>query len=218
MWLFISLVAVGFVAYHVHRRQLPSPRQVLAYLVAIYAVTAFWAGFHLAVTEDALGRHGQGVTGTLGEKISTTGEQATRTFGSRFPTPLILTDGDPLYDVLARMVATGAADSWAVDYNFPCDDAQPCRGRAFVSHTRWLQMRAGDAISVRYVKGSMGGARLSDQSQWPTAIARMAIGIALLAAAVLIAGTPRPRVLAERTGRRVSADSRRIRINLRKSA
>lgn len=191
MRFFISLLTLVLVAYHVRIRQMPSVRRVAAYVVAVGAISAFWAGFYIAACEDALGRYGRVVAGTVSEKVSTTGEQGTPTIGGKYASVIVTSEESQFYDIVARLVATGSADAWAIGYSYPCDSARPCSQRSFVSHQRWLQIRPGDRVNVRYVKGTIGGARLDDEPRWATAIARMAIGIALLAAAVLIGDAQR---------------------------
>ncbi len=195
MHLFLLSLAVVLAAYHLYKRQIPSVQRIVAYLIVVAALTASWAGLRLAITEHALGRYGRVVAGTLRERVSTTGEIGTRTVGV-LPAALIPSEANAFYEILERLIATGSAEAWAVTYDYPCGQTQRCEGRAVVSRARWLQMHAGDAVAVRYVQGRVAGARLDDDSQWATAIARMAIGTALFAAAVLFWGGAAPALTA----------------------
>ncbi len=189
MQVLIPLLALVLVAYHLWTRHIPSLRRVLAYVVAACAVVAFWTGLRVAIAEDALGRFGQVVVATVSEKTSTTGEQRTGVIPRIFSATAGAFEGTEFYDLIQRLIATRSIDAWAVTCTYPCQGARPCVARALVSHQRWLQMRTGDRVNVRYVTGPRGSARLEDESLWATAIARIAMGVALAAAAVLIAGT-----------------------------
>jgi hypothetical protein len=185
----LFILTLVLFAYYLRARSLPHPRHVIAYFLVLGAVASFSAGFSLAIQEDGLGRFGRVVTGTVRERFSTTGEQGTRTIGPRgYWVTIRSSDDYQFFDMIARWVATGTSDLWAIDYSYPCEIARPCWQRTAVPRHRWLQMRAGQPVSVRYVKGGFGGARLEDQPLWAPAIARMAIGVVLAAAAALAWG------------------------------
>ncbi len=189
MHLAFFLLTLVLLAYHLRSRQVPHPRHVVAYFLALGAISAFTAGFYLAVEEDALGRYGRVVPGTITNRYSTTGEQGTPTIGRGYRAFIRTSNENEFYDMLARLVATGSAHMWVVDYRYPCEAPRPCWERSVVSHQRWAQLRAGQTLNIRYVTGTFGGARLEDQPLWAAAIARMAIGVILAAAAALAWGT-----------------------------
>lgn len=191
MSFFASLLALVLLARHLRLyRRFPSLRQVVAYFVAVAGVSAFWTGFYLSVKEDARSRYGHLTSGTIVEKMSSTGEQGTRTIGWRHAV-IRTSKGTRYYEHLARQIITGSPLAWAVDYSYDCGRPQPCWGRDFVSRDAWMELRKGARVEVRHVPDGIGGQRLEQNPQWATAIVEMCIGgVVLLVACALFRFRP----------------------------
>jgi hypothetical protein len=186
---YTTLLTFVLGAYYIRIKRWPTRRQIAGYVVAVNAVAAGWSGFYLSMQEDARSRYGRVVPGSVSERISSTGELGTRTIGRWLgrrgapgydPLRIITSEGSRLHEVVARHIVTGSPSLWVIDYRYDCGRPQPCWGRDFVGHERWLRLQAGAAVNVRYVPDAVRGARLEDNPQWAVSTVELALG-ALLA-------------------------------------
>ena len=153
---------------------------------------AFLDGFMLGATEDSRARCGRVSSGVVVEKFSSSGAQGTRRIGRRggrnqqHTRPVVTANGFAFYEPLARLLVTGSAEAWVVDYQFPCAGGRTCLERDFVTKEQWLPLRAGSTVNVRQADWETTSSRIDGKSRWATACADLAIGTLLLAAAGLL--------------------------------
>jgi hypothetical protein len=192
--LIVHLVAVVVIAYQLSLRGRITVRGIVAFALAAGGVMAFLDGFMIGVAEDGRTRYGRVSSGAVVEKFSSSGAQGTRRIGSmggsdQQHTPSIVTgQGFAFYDRLARLIATGSAEAWAVDYRFPCGGGRTCFDRDLVTKEEWLRLRAGSTVNVRQADWETTTSRIDGHPRWATAFAGLGIGGLLLAAAGLVSG------------------------------
>jgi Protein of unknown function (DUF3592) len=192
--LIARLVAMVVVAYQLSIRGRITGRGIVAFGLAAGGVMAFLDGFTLAVTEENRARYGHVSSGVVVEKFSSSGAQGTRRIGRRggrdqqYTRPVVTAHGFAFYDRLSRLIVTGSADAWAVDYRFRCAAGPACLDRDFVSEEQWLPLRAGSQVNVRQSEGETVTSRIDGNPRWATACADLGIGGLLLAAAGLVSG------------------------------
>jgi hypothetical protein len=192
--LIVRLVAMVVVAYQLSSRGRITGRGIVAFGLAAGGVMAFVDGFMLAVTEESRARYGRVSSGVVVEKFSSSGAQGTRRIGRRdgrdqqHTRPVVTARGFAFYDPLARVIVTGSAEAWAVDYRFSCAGGRACGGRDFVTEEQWSSLRPGSTINVRQADWETTTSRIDGDPRWGTALADLGIGSLLLAAAGLVSG------------------------------
>ena len=130
--LIVRLVAMVVVAYQLSSRGRITGRGIVAFGLAAGGVMAFIDGFMLGVTEESRARYGRVSSGVVVEKFSSSGAQGTRRIGRRggrdqqHTRPVVTAHGFAFYDSLSRLIVTGSAEAWAVDYRFPCAGGRTC--------------------------------------------------------------------------------------------
>jgi hypothetical protein len=188
------LVAMVVVAYQLSSRGRITFRGVVAFGLAAAGVMAVLDGFMLGVREENRARYGRVSSGVVVEKFSSSGAQGTRRIGRRGgrdqarTQPVVTARGFAFYDPLARLIVTGSAEAWVVDYRFSCAGVRTCSGRDFVTEEQWVPLRAGSTVHVRQADSETTTARLDGNPRWATACADVGIGSLLLAAAGLVSG------------------------------
>ena len=182
------------VAYQLSSRGRITGRGIVAFGLAAGGVMAFLDGFTLAVTEESRARYGRVSSGVVVEKFSSSGAQGTRRIGrwggrdQEHTRPVVTANGFAFYDPLARLIVTGSAAAWAVDYRFRCAGGRTCSGRDFVTEEQWLPLRAGSTVNVRQGDWDTTTSRIDGHPRWATAVAELGIGSLLLTAAALTSG------------------------------
>lgn len=190
----VRLVAMVVVAYQLSSRGRITARGIVAFALAAGGVMAFLDGFTLAVTEESRARYGRVSSGVVVEKFSSSGAQGTRRIGTRGgrnqrrTLPVVTADGFAFYDVLARLIVTGSAEAWVVDYRFSCAGGRSCFERDFVTEEQWSPLGAGSTISVRQADWETTSSRIDGSPRWATASADLGIGSLLLVAAAVTSG------------------------------
>jgi len=188
----VRLVAMVVVAYQLSSRGRITGRGIVAFGLAAAGVMAFLDGFMLVVTEENRARYGRVSSGVVVEKFSSSGAQGTRRIGrhggrdQQRTQPVVTARGFAFYDSLARLIVTGSADAWAVDYRFPCAGGQTCSGRDLVTEEQWRPLRAGSTVNVRQADSETTTSRIDGSQRWATAFAGLGIGSVLLTAAGLV--------------------------------
>lgn len=175
-------------------RSMPLTGRGLTWLLIGMGLFAVVDGFTLAVVEEDQTRYGQVSSGVVVERLSSTGEDGTRTIGGPGSGATVRTpDFDP-YSVSVRWVTTGSASTFVVDYQYGCSiGTGTCSGRDFITHDAWSRLRAGMPVNVRRSIGQESRSRLDDDPQWRLALSRAAVGSVLLIAAALVSGRVRLR-------------------------
>jgi len=192
--LIARLVAMVVVAYKLSSRGRITGRGIVAFGLAAGGVMAFLDGFMLGVTEEGCARHGRVSPGVVVEKFSSSGAQGTRRIGRRGgrdqqrTQPVVTSRGFAFYDSLARLILTGSAEAWVVDYRFTCAGGRTCSGRDFVTEEQWLPLRPGSTVNVRRADSETTTSRIDGNPRWATAFADLGIGSLLLTAAGLLSG------------------------------
>ena len=192
--LIVRLVAMVVVAYQLSSRGRITGRGIVAFGLAAGGVMAFLDGFMLGVTEDARGRYGRVSSGVVVEKFSSSGAQGTRRIGRRggrdqqHTRPVVTAHGFAFYDPLARLIVTGSAEAWVVDYRFSCAGGRTCLDRDFVTEEQWLPLREGSTVNVRQADSETTTSRIDGNPRWATAFADIGIGSLLLTGAGLVSG------------------------------
>ena len=192
--LIVRLVAMVVVAYQVSSRGRITGRGIVAFGLAAGGVTAFLDGFVLAVTEESRERFGRVSSGVVVEKFSSSGTQGTRRIGrwggrdQKRTRPVVTARGFAFYQPLARLIVTGSAEAWVVDYRFSCDGGRACSGRDFVTEEQWSSLHPGATVNVRRADWETTTSRIDGDPRWATALADLGIGSLLLAAAGLVSG------------------------------
>jgi hypothetical protein len=187
------LVAVVVIAYQLQSRGRITGRGIVAFGLAAGGVMACLDGFMLGVTEENRASYGRVSLGVVVEKFSSSGAQGTRRIGRGgrdqvHTRPVVTSKGFSFYDQLARLIVTGSAEAWVVDYRFPCAGGRTCFERDFVTEELWLPLRAGSTVNVRQAEGETTTARIDGNPQRATAFADFGIGSVLLTAAGLVSG------------------------------
>jgi hypothetical protein len=208
--LIVRLVAMVVAAYQLSSRGRITGRGIVAFGLAAGGVMAFLDGITVAVTEESRARYGRVSSGVVVEKFSSSGAQGTRRIGRRggrdqqHTRPVVTANGFAFYDPLARLIVTGSADAWAVDYRLSCVGGRTCLDRDFVTEEQWLPLRAGSTVNVRQADWETMTSRIDGNPRWATAFADLGIGSLLLTAAALLSGRlvlfRRRRWLAARSG------------------
>ena len=190
----VRLVAMVVVAYQLSSRGRITVRGIVAFVIAAGGVMAFLDGFMLGVTEDSRTRNGRVLPGVVVEKFSSSSMQGTRRIGRRGgrdqwrTRPIVTANGFAFYDPLARLIVTGSAEAWVVDYRFPCGGGRMCSGRDFVREEQWLPLHTGSTVNVRQADSETTTSRLDGNPQWATAYADVGIGSFLLIVAGVVSG------------------------------
>jgi hypothetical protein len=144
--------------------------------------------------EEGRARYGRVSSGVVVEKFSSSGAQGTRRIGRRggrdqqHTRPVVTAHGFAFYDPLARLIVTGSAEAWVVDYRYPCAGSRACLDRDFVTEEEWLPVRAGSTINVRQADWETTTSRIDGNPRWATAFVDLSIGGLLLTAAGLVSG------------------------------
>ena len=194
-------------AYQVSSRGRITGPGIVAFGLAAGGAMAFLDGFMLSATEDSRARYGRVSSGVVVEKFSSSAAQGTRQIGRRggrnqqHTRPVVTANGFAFYEPLVRLIVTGSAEAWVVDYRFPCAGGRSCAGRDFVTREQWLPMRAGSTVNVRQADWETTTARIDGNPRWATACADLGIGTLLLTAAGLVSG----RLVLFRRRRRLTA-------------
>jgi hypothetical protein len=192
--LIVRLVATVVVAYQLSSRGRITIRGIVAFGLAAGGVMACIDGFMLGVTDENRVRYGHVSPGVVVEKFSSSGAQGTRRIGRRggrdqVHTQRVVTGkGFAFYEPLARLIVSGSAGAWVVDYRFPCGGGRTCLDRDFVTEEEWLPLRAGSTINVRQADGETTTSRIDGAPRWRTALADLGIGGILMIAAGLLSG------------------------------
>jgi hypothetical protein len=172
----------------------------LALLMIGLGLFAVADGFTLAVVEEDRANYGRVSPGIVMERLSSTGEDGTRTIGGRMSgrRPVVRVPGFDPYSTSVRFLASGSPGAFVIDYRYPCGMGQgTCFGRDFVSHSLWSRLHEGSPINVRRSPGEKAPARLDENPLWRLALTRAALGCVLLIAAALLSGRVRLRPLAK---------------------
>ena len=151
-------------------------------------------GFTLAVVEEDRSRYGRVSPGVVVDRLSSSGEEGTRTIGGLGSGASVRApDFDP-YSVTVRWLTTGSPSAFVVDYRYGCGAGTgTCWGRDFITHDAWSRLRAGMPVNVRRSIGDESMSRLDDKPQWRLALSRAAVGCVLLMTAGLVSGRVRTR-------------------------
>jgi hypothetical protein len=195
-WLILlsKLGTMVFVAYLISSRSRITGRGMVAFVLAIGGTLAFFAGMSLAVMEEARAREGRVVSGVVIEKLSSTGQNGSREIGpwggrnQARRMNVVTGKGFQFYDTIVRLVLTGAASAWVIDYRYPCDGGPACFDRDFVTKDQWLNLRSGQPVNILRAPGESGSSRLDGNSHWGTAIVRLATAATLLLSAGFVSG------------------------------
>jgi hypothetical protein len=172
-----------------------SPRDGVAFLLAVVAAMPLIDGCMLLSREYDRWQDGRVAPGVVVEKLSSMGAASSRTIGGRRrwrrprALPSIVTStGFQFHDVLARLMLTGSPDAWVIVYRYPCEaSGSECRQREFVRHDLWSDLQVGQTVNIRTARGQDQG-RLDENPTWSTAIAKVAIGATLMLVAGLVSG------------------------------
>jgi len=170
-------------------------REGAAVVLVLVATLPLWDGGRVLAREYGRRQEGRVVAGVVVGKLSSTGEDGSRTIGTRrrwrasrgMPT-VVTSNGFQFHDVLARLAMTGSTDAWFVEYRYPCSSSRPCWQREEVSHALWSDLRIGQTVNVRTAKGQGGSGRLDGNPPWNTAVTKLAIGGTLAILAGFISG------------------------------
>ena len=192
----IYLLPIGALYFFIGRNR--SRGEGAAFLLLLAAAAPVIAGGTALFSEFERRQDPRVVRGVIVEKLSSTGENGSRTIGGgrrwragrRLPT-VLTGKGFSLHDELARLMLTGSTNAWVVDYSYPCGARPACWERDFVSYALWSDLRAGQAVNVLTSANARSG-RLENNTPWGTALATLAIGGTLLGVAAVAAGY-RPR-------------------------
>src|SRR5262245_3929157 len=177
-----KLATMVVVAYKLSSRSPFTLRGIAAYALVIAGVMAGFEGFTLAYREENLAREGRVSSGVVIEKLSSTGAQGSRRIGrwggrnQSHSLPIVTSKGFDFHDVLARIITTGSASAWVVDYRLQCDSMYRCFARDFVTKEVWMSLREGQPVNVRQIAGEIATSRLDANPRWPIAAADLAIG------------------------------------------
>ena len=174
----------------------PRPFTLRGLVLLLIAVGLFAVadGFSLAVLEEDRENYGRVVSGIVIERLSSTGEAGTRVAGARGRRIDVRMPGFDPYSTAVRLMASGSASAFIVDYRYPCGvGTGACFGRDFVNYDVWSRLRAGASVNVRRSAGERTTARLDDNPQWNYALTEGAVGGLLLLAAALLSGRVRLR-------------------------
>jgi hypothetical protein len=191
---FVKIATFVAVAYALSSGTRITLRNVAIYALAGAGVLALYAGFNLAVMEDARARYGLVVPGVVVEKFSTAERGGTRYIGTRggrnqiFRQPVVTITGFHLNDVVSRFIVTGSPLAWVIEYRFPCDAPNGCEVRDFVTERAWSRLHVGDRVNVRRADTEKTTGRLDDNPQWAIAFANLGLAAALLIAAGFTSG------------------------------
>ena len=167
-----------------------------ALMLLLLAAVPLASGGLALVRESDRWQQPRVVTGVIQEKLSSTGENGTRTIGGgrrwragrRLPT-VLTSNGFGIDDELARLILTGSTNAWVVEYTYPCRSARgACWQREFVSHGRWSELRTGERVNVLTLSSNGTRGRLENNPLLGTALVKLAIGVTLVAIAALISG------------------------------
>jgi hypothetical protein len=188
---FILLIGAGYAL--IGRRT--TRREGAAVLLALVAALPLWDGGLVLAREYGRRDEGRVVAGVVVGKLSSTGEDGSRTIGTRrrwrasrgMPT-VVTSNGFQFHDVLARLAMTGSTDAWFVEYRYPCSSSRPCWQREEVSHALWSDLRIGQTVNVHTAKGHDGSGRLDGNPPSNTAITKLGIGGTLALLAGFISG------------------------------
>jgi hypothetical protein len=166
-----------------------------AVLLAVVAAFPLLDGGLVLFREYGRSQQGRVVAGVVVGKLSSTGENGSRTIGRRWSrrasqrAPTVVTsEGFQFHDVLARMMMTGSADAWMIEYRYHCYSTRQCWQRESVSHALWSDLYIGQTVNVRIATGQDRSGRLDDNPMWRTALAKLAIGGTLGVLAALVSG------------------------------
>ena len=182
------------VAYQLSSGGRITTRGIVAFGLAAGGVMAFLGGFMLGVSEESRARYGRVSSGAVVEKFSSSGVRGTRRIGRRggrdqqHTRPVVTAVGFAFYEPLARLIVTGSAKAWAVDYRFPCAGGRTCFDRDFVTEEQWLPLGAGSTVNVRQAGWETTTSRIDGSPRWATAVADLGIGSVLLTAAGMVSG------------------------------
>lgn len=171
-------------------------------VLAVAAAFPLLSGGLLLYREYGRSEEGRVSAGVVTGKLSSTGENGSRTIGGgqfsrargrrRLPT-VMTSNGFGFDDVLARVMRSGSPDAWFVEYRYPCDTFTGCWQREAVSHDMWSDLEVGQMVNVRTAKDQNDRGRLDANPQWGTALAKVAIGGTLGLLAGLVSGRLAPR-------------------------
>jgi hypothetical protein len=182
-------------AYFMIGRRITRAQGMAVGLVILAAFPLIDGGL-LAVREYGRLEHGLVAPGVVTGKLSTMGEDGTRTIGGSWrrrrvssPGPWLRTaDGFRLHDILARLIVTGSSDAWFVEYRTQCGRPGGCYEREEVSRALWKELGVGRAVNIRTAKEQDDDGRLDANPMWPTAFAKLGIGFTLFLAAAALSG------------------------------
>ncbi len=97
-------------------------------------------------------------------------------------------EGSRFHDVLGRLILTGSARAWSIEYRYECERPRGCYGRDIVPEALWRRLYPGQTINVRRPNGDMDSSRIEDNPQWARAMVDLATAAALLLAAGAVSG------------------------------
>lgn len=182
------------VAYQLSSRGRITGRGIVAFGLAAARVMAFLDGFTLVAIEENRLRYGRVSSGVVIEKFSSSGAQGIRRIGRRggrdqvHTRPVVTAKGFAFYEPIARLIVTGSAEAWAVDYRYRCAAGPACHDRDFVTKEQWLPLHAGSTVNVRQGDWETVTSRIDGYPRWATAFTHLGIGSLLLTAAGLVSG------------------------------
>lgn len=175
----------------------PPGRLTLRGFVVLLIATGLFAvadGFSQGVLEEDRARYGRVSPGIVTARLSSSGEEGTRTIGGVGRGVFVRTTGFDLYSTIVRSLASGSVHAWVLEYRYPCATAiGTCSGRDFVSHELWSRTSEGTRVNVRQSAGEKTTSRLDENPQWTLALVKTAFGCAMLALAGVLSGRVRLR-------------------------
>jgi hypothetical protein len=197
LWTIVLFAIVMAAAYRMVGRPF-SRRDGVALAIGFLAAWPLLDGGFALEREIARRERGRIDPGIVLTKLSSTGEDGSRTIGRRYrrfrPSPFVNTaNGFRVYDVLTRMLLTGSRQAWVVDFRYPCGSVAGCVGRDFVPRALWTRLQPGQPVNIRSVEGRPGSGRLSENNDLLVPAVKFAMGGILALIAVLVGRGVSPR-------------------------
>lgn len=197
LWTILLFAIAMGAAYHLVGRTV-RPRDGLALMIGFAAAWPLLEGGFALERELARRQHGRVNAGVVLTKLSSTGEDGSRTIGRSYRrlgrSPFVNTaNGFRVHDVLTRLLLTGSPRAWVVDYRYPCASPAGCVGRDFVPHELWTRLRPGQTVGIRSADERIGSARLSDNADLASPAVTFAMGGLLAMLAIFVSRGSRPR-------------------------
>lgn len=186
----VTLIAIAAFLSWIWTRKYNGAADTLALVLWVVGGLILYDGFSLGVLEESRSRSGRVVPGLV-ERRWTSAADSEAPYGTNYRRhdSSVRVSAVDRYHSLARFLATGSLDDWAIEYSYSCTVGDGiCHGQDFVKPDLWNRLHVGKSVNIRQASTETTTSRLDENPQRGLALTEMALGGLVLALGGVLSG------------------------------